>query len=51
LQAEYVASGGYGGAMIWALNLDDFKGECSNAGENWFPLVTKVKTVLEDDQL
>jgi hypothetical protein len=37
--------------MIWALNLDDFKGECSNTGENWFPLVTKVKTVLEDDQL
>ncbi|GFG35342.1 hypothetical protein Cfor_10329 [Coptotermes formosanus] len=50
-KAEYVASGGYGGAMIWSLNLDDFKGECSNTGQNWFPLITKVKSVLEDDEL
>lgn len=43
--------------MIWSLNMDDFKGECSNTrpnsitGKNRFPLVAKVKDVLEDDQL
>jgi hypothetical protein len=35
--------------MIWSLNLDDFKGECSNTGQNWFPLITKVKSVPEED--
>ncbi|XP_069703819.1 chitinase-3-like protein 2 isoform X1 [Periplaneta americana] len=50
-KAEYITNGGYGGAMIWSLNMDDFKGQCSDNGQSWFPLVTKVKSVLEDDEL
>ncbi|KAJ9600933.1 hypothetical protein L9F63_000880, partial [Diploptera punctata] len=50
-KAWYVLNGSYGGAMIWSLNMDDFKGECSTTDQKWFPLITKVKMVLEDNSL
>lgn len=49
-KAEFIKSNHFGGAMVYCLNADDFKGECkmggaSNIGK--FPLVRAVKAVLE----
>ncbi|CAG2069234.1 unnamed protein product [Timema podura] len=48
--AEYVVNGGYGGAMIFSLSMDDYQGKCSQDGST-FPLTRRVKLVLTDDQL
>nr|AJO25037.1 chitinase [Nilaparvata lugens] len=47
-KADYIKSKGFGGVMIWSLNVDDFRASC---GKNDFPLVRQVKNILEDDQL
>ena len=43
LQMKYVKKKGYGGGMIWAIDLDDFKGLCSDG--KW-PLLSKMQEVL-----
>ena len=43
-KTEYVRSMGLGGAMIWALDLDDFKGTCGT-GET-YPLLKTINRGL-----
>ena len=37
---------GYGGGMIWALDLDDFKGQFCGCGK--YPLLTAINRVLRN---
>ena len=41
---HHVKLEGYGGGMIWAVDLDDFNGLC---GEKW-PLLNAMKAGLKD---
>ncbi|XP_018912124.1 chitinase-3-like protein 2 isoform X2 [Bemisia tabaci] len=47
-KASYVTENGLGGIMVWALNLDDYDGTCSNKP---FPLVRRLNETLSDDFL
>lgn len=42
-QSEYVNQFGLGGAMVWALDDDDFRGI---SGEGKFPLISKIKSIV-----
>lgn len=44
-KAQYVRDMGLGGGMIWALDLDDFRGRC---GEGPHPLMHTLQQVLSD---
>ncbi|CAG9802300.1 unnamed protein product [Chironomus riparius] len=44
-KSEYVKALGLGGAMIWALDLDDFKNSC---GCEEYPLLRTINRVLRD---
>ena len=41
---NYIIAGGFGGAMVWALPLDDFKGTCSGRK---YPLMNTMKDLFE----
>ncbi|XP_025422483.1 chitinase-3-like protein 2 [Sipha flava] len=49
-KAEFVASLGLGGAMVFSLNSDDYSG-LSLCSSSVFPLTSRVKLVLNDDDL
>lgn len=44
-KAEFVKAGGYGGAMVWALDSDDFDNAC---GCEEYPLLKSINRVLRD---
>ena len=46
LKSEYVKTNGFGGAMVWAMGLDDFKGRC---GDGKYPLLKEITDVLTSE--
>ncbi|XP_070174136.1 uncharacterized protein [Littorina saxatilis] len=47
IKAEYIRNEGLGGAMYWALDLDDF---AALEGDSAYPLARTVRSVLADDE-
>jgi len=45
-KSKFIKDNGYGGGMIWALDLDDFKGEFCGCGK--YPLLTAINRVLRN---
>jgi len=43
-KSEYIKANGYGGGMIWALDLDDFTGKFCGQGK--YPLLSAINRVL-----
>ncbi|CAG2218681.1 E3.2.1.14 [Mytilus edulis] len=44
IKVQYIKQHGFGGTMVWALDLDDFHGNC---GQGKFPLVNAIKDELK----
>jgi GH18 family chitinase len=44
LKAEYIMDNNLGGAMVWALDTDDFDGKFCNQGK--YPLINTIKSVM-----
>ena len=42
-KCHYVRDQGFGGGMVWALDLDDFRNLC---GEGAYPLMNTMKDIL-----
>lgn len=47
-KANYIKANGFGGAMIFSLNTDDYRGSCDNENKvrTRFPLVQTVHSIL-----
>ena len=43
-QASWLKENGFGGVMIWSLDMDDFRGHC---GYGKYPLTTAIREELE----
>ena len=44
-QVSYIKSEGFGGVMVWALDLDDFSGSC---GQGKYPLMRSIIEEIND---
>ncbi|KAK3089326.1 hypothetical protein FSP39_002736 [Pinctada imbricata] len=47
-KVDFVKQGGYGGAMVWALDLDDFSGSC---GQGKYPLLKAINDELQSSSV
>ncbi|KAI5723130.1 hypothetical protein M8J76_001722 [Diaphorina citri] len=45
MKMDWLKEDGYGGIMIWSVDMDDFRGQC---GSGKYPLISTMKTELED---
>lgn len=41
---EWLKEEGFGGIMIWSIDMDDFKGQCGNGK---YPLIKAMKSEIE----
>ncbi|CAG9813174.1 unnamed protein product [Phaedon cochleariae] len=50
-KAEYIRDNNFGGAMVWSLNSDDYKGICKDeqGGVSKFTLIRNIKKVLQGE--
>uniref|UniRef100_UPI00398EAE44 acidic mammalian chitinase-like n=1 Tax=Pristiophorus japonicus TaxID=55135 RepID=UPI00398EAE44 len=46
-KVEWLKNNSFGGAMVWTIDTDDFKGTFCNQGKS--PLINKLKTMLSSD--
>jgi len=49
IKSQYIKDTGLAGGMIWALDLDDFKG--LHCGQGKYPLLSKINEVLNNGQI
>ena len=49
LQTEWIKENGYGGVIVWAIDLDDFSN--SHCSEGQYPLLNAIKMGLENDDV
>ncbi|XP_045191898.2 chitinase-3-like protein 1 [Mercenaria mercenaria] len=49
-KVNWLKDNGYGGAMIWALDLDDFKNVCKSSGRP-YPLLSVINDLLTSEQV
>ncbi|XP_069678389.1 acidic mammalian chitinase-like [Periplaneta americana] len=43
IKAQYIKNNGYGGAMVWSIDMDDFRNTC---GDGNYPLLNTIKTYI-----
>ncbi|XP_052036875.1 chitinase-like protein 3 [Apodemus sylvaticus] len=47
-KAQWLKENNFGGAMVWALDMDDFTGTFCNQNNAKFPLITVLKNVFQE---